>query len=103
MAVSRTVLVTGGSGGIGAEISRGFYENGDKVIIHYNKNEAAAKKLAREIGGEVIQADFSDIKSTTWNKWFSETCILDGLRDSSDILDAFEAGKEPCLKILKKS
>lgn len=55
----------------------------------------------RKAYSSIEEEDFSDIKSTTWNKWFSETCILDGLRDSSDILDAFEDGKEPCLKILK--
>lgn len=49
----------------------------------------------------VKEEDFNDVYSTSWNKLFSETCILDGLRNSSDILEPFEAGKEPCLRILK--
>ena len=49
----------------------------------------------------VNEEDFNDIYNTSWNTLFSETCILDGLRNSSDILEPFEAGKEPCLRILK--
>lgn len=49
----------------------------------------------------IREEDFNDIYNTSWNKWFSETCILDGLRDSSDIIEPFKAGKEPCMKILK--
>ena len=49
----------------------------------------------------VKEEDFNDVYNTSWNTLFSETCILDGLRNSSDILEPFEAGKEPCLRILK--
>lgn len=47
----------------------------------------------------VIEEDFNDIKNSNFNKWFGETCILDGLRSSSDIVDPFEIGREPCMKI----
>lgn len=49
----------------------------------------------------VKEEDFNDVYNTSWNVLFSETCILDGLRESSDILEPFAAGKEPCLRILK--
>ena len=49
----------------------------------------------------VKEDDFNDVYNTSWNTLFSETCILDGLRSSSDILEPFESGREPCLKILK--
>lgn len=60
-----TVLVTGGSGGIGAQMCRNFAAAGYKVAIHYFKSEATAKELAEEIvlgGGKAkaYKADISD-------------------------------------------
>ena len=45
----RVALVTGASGGIGAELSRGLAEAGAAVALHYATNEAAAAGLAAEI------------------------------------------------------
>jgi NAD(P)-dependent dehydrogenase (short-subunit alcohol dehydrogenase family) len=42
----KTVLVTGGSKGIGAAVVRRFAEAGADVCIHYGSNEKAAKELA---------------------------------------------------------
>lgn len=47
--MSKTVLVTGASGGIGSEICRIFAENGYDVIIQYQKNEAQALALKKEL------------------------------------------------------
>ncbi len=55
----RNVLITGASRGIGAAAARAFAENGDRVIINYNKSQEAAIKLAEEIGGTAIKADIS--------------------------------------------
>lgn len=49
----------------------------------------------------VREENFLDIYNTSYNKWLSETCILDGLREGSDILKPFISGKEPCLSIQK--
>ena len=43
----KKVLITGGSGGIGAGLVRAFCQNGDKVVFTYHKNLEAAKALAR--------------------------------------------------------
>lgn len=46
----KTVLVTGGSRGIGAATARAIAGAGGDVLIHYARNEAAARAVAHELG-----------------------------------------------------
>jgi 3-oxoacyl-[acyl-carrier protein] reductase len=46
----KTILVTGGSGGIGAEICRKFAADGFRVISTYRSDEVKAQKLINELG-----------------------------------------------------
>lgn len=55
----RNVVITGGSRGIGAAIARAFSKNGDRVFIIYEKNDAAAKKVAEACGAIPLKADIS--------------------------------------------
>lgn len=60
----KTVLITGASRGIGAQIARSFAASGYGVVINYNNSESAANCLLNEIkekGGNacVIKADIS--------------------------------------------
>ncbi len=59
-----SVIVTGASGGIGSEIARLFAKNGYGVILHYNKNEEKARRIAREIldRGGCVCAFGADLK-----------------------------------------
>jgi NAD(P)-dependent dehydrogenase (short-subunit alcohol dehydrogenase family) len=54
----RTVLVTGGSKGIGRAVAQRFAANGDRVIVHYRADEAAAQEtlesLAEIVGGHCV-------------------------------------------------
>ena len=66
------VLVTGASRGIGRAIAIGFAERGAKVIVHYNRNEDAARQTLDELDGNghmVAQAELGD---------------ADGIRDMVD-------------------
>ena len=49
MAVNKTVLITGASGGIGGACARAAAEAGWRVALHYHRNEAAARALADEL------------------------------------------------------
>ena len=54
----KTILVTGGTRGIGLAIARIFQQRGDRVCVTYSKDEENAK-LAKESGLEVYKADVS--------------------------------------------
>ncbi len=63
--MKRTVLITGGSRGIGRQMALDFGAAGYNVIINYNKSRDAAMEVvnelnAREIACQAIQADVSD-------------------------------------------
>ena len=54
------VLVTGGSGGIGAATARAFAAEGARVAVHFFRGREAAEALAEEIGGVAVGADLRD-------------------------------------------
>ena len=56
----RSVLITGGSRGIGAEAVRAFARLGDDVTFLYEKHHEAARAVAAETGARAICADVSD-------------------------------------------
>ena len=58
--MSRIALVTGGSRGIGAEISRQLKAAGRTVIANYGGNDAAAKAFNAETGIQVKKFDVGD-------------------------------------------
>ena len=61
-------LVTGASSGIGAATAAAFARRGDRVGVHYNSNEAGARRVVEAIrkeGGRALalQADLSQAES----------------------------------------
>ena len=56
----KRVLITGGSGGIGAGLVRAFCKNGDHVVFTYHHHLAAATKLAEETGAAALCVDLGD-------------------------------------------
>jgi len=53
----KNVLVTGGSGGIGAETVRQFAAAGDRVVFTYHRSETAADALRQETGAVPVRCD----------------------------------------------
>src|SRR5699024_2686610 len=61
--MTRTVLVTGSSRGLGATIVKTLAQQGFQVVINYHQSEDAAKELVTEIGDNkaiAIQADVTN-------------------------------------------
>ncbi len=61
--MSRRVLVTGASRGIGRAIARHFAEAGDRVGVHYGSSRSLAEEVAGSLPGEghvTVQADMAD-------------------------------------------
>lgn len=60
----KTVLITGGSRGIGARTAEVFADAGYTPIINYNNSSQKAIELAEKTGGIAVKADISDIGQT---------------------------------------
>ena len=55
-----TVVITGGSRGIGAAAVELFAARGHRVYFFYTQNEAAARTVAEKTGASAIRCDVSD-------------------------------------------
>jgi NAD(P)-dependent dehydrogenase (short-subunit alcohol dehydrogenase family) len=55
----RVALVTGGSNGIGAAVTRALARRGDKVVVA-DIDEAAGTRIAEEVGGTYVHTDVAD-------------------------------------------
>lgn len=66
--MSDYTLVTGGAKGLGAEICRTLAAQGHSILVHYNRSEHEAKKVAQKcrqhgVEADIIHGDFSTPQS----------------------------------------
>ena len=80
-----TVVITGGSRGIGAAAVRLFAARGEKVFFLYEKNHAAAQAVAAETGATAICCDVAD--KTAVSNAFSQIPAVDILICNAGIMD----------------
>ena len=71
----KTVVITGGSRGIGAAAVELFAARGDRVYFLYEKEHSCAQKVAEETGATPICCDVADKKQV--EKAFSQLPELD--------------------------
>ena len=64
--MAKTVFITGGSRGIGAECVRLFSENGYRVAFSYLNSEKEAKALCEKYGAIAYKADVADSCAITF-------------------------------------
>ena len=53
----KTVIITGGSRGIGAAAVRAFCARGDRVAFLYEKEDEKAQAIAAETGAQAVRCD----------------------------------------------
>ena len=81
----RTVVITGGSRGIGAAAVRRFTSEGDRVYFLYEKSTELAKAMEQETGAVGIQCDVSDEDAV--NAAFRQIGAVDILVNNAGIVD----------------
>lgn len=61
--MEKSVLITGGTRGIGAACAELFIKNGYTVYASYNKDEKSAKEISKKIGCKIFKMDITDRKT----------------------------------------
>jgi 3-oxoacyl-[acyl-carrier protein] reductase len=64
--MSRAVLVTGASRGIGRAVAQAFAQQGDRVAVHHRDSEALARQVLAGLPGDghtVVRADLADAEA----------------------------------------
>jgi 3-oxoacyl-[acyl-carrier protein] reductase len=59
----KVVMVTGASRGIGRAVAQKFADKGARIVVHYNRNRAAAEQTLNSLRGDshlLLQADLAD-------------------------------------------
>ncbi len=85
--MSKNVLITGGTRGIGAACSELFIKNGYTVYATYNNDGKSAEEIAKKLGVKIYKMDIKDRKSVkeTIAKIISDAGKIDVLINNAGI------------------
>lgn len=88
----KTVLVTGGSRGIGEAIVRAVAAAGAKVLLHYGRSRGAAEVIRDSIGAQdchLIQADLGEVAGAAalWQAASSAAARIDVVVNNAGIFE----------------
>lgn len=87
---NKTILVTGGSRGIGKAICLELAKKGSRIVVCYNNNKEMAELVAKECGHKsfALDLDVSDIESTNNAKNYlkEENVEIDVLINNAGVL-----------------
>jgi 3-oxoacyl-[acyl-carrier protein] reductase len=94
---NKTILVTGGSRGIGAAIVRAVASAGANVLLHYARNRKAAEAVRAEIGAArctLIEADLAkvDAAAQVWDAATKAASRIDALINNAGIFEPAPIG-----------
>ena len=88
----KTVLITGGTRGIGAACAEEFLKKGWSVVINFKSSAEKAENMAKSLGITAVQADISDsaavrkMHETLKSSGISIDCIVNNAGIASDRL-----------------
>lgn len=101
--MSKTVLITGGSRGIGEAMVRLFAERGWSVVFTFVSNAAAAHKVATDAGARAIRCDSGDEDSilALFEQLDGEGVALDALINNAGVSGPRRRAVEVTRKILE--
>ncbi|MFF3439644.1 SDR family NAD(P)-dependent oxidoreductase [Streptosporangium sp. NPDC002721] len=82
--MSRTIVITGGTNGIGKALARHHAERGD-LVIAVGSGEAGGERLRRDVpSARFVRADLSSVRQTR--------DLIERLRDDHPVIDALVLG-----------
>ncbi|MGB3308425.1 MAG: SDR family oxidoreductase [Nodosilinea sp.] len=86
-----TVLVTGGSRGIGEAIARTLHKSGAAILLHYSQGEAEANQIAADLGYErihVVQADLAvpGAALALWQQALAQCDVINAVVNNAAIM-----------------
>ena len=99
----RTALVTGGTRGIGAAVSRAFIKAGGRVIATYVKNDASAAAFKTDVDVDADRLDIVRLDSSDYDAveaFFKP--YVDGVRDLDIIVNNAGIRKDNALAMMPK-
>ena len=96
----KTILVTGGSRGIGEAIVRAVAAAGAKAVLHYGRSRSPAEAIQKSIGPEICQlvhADLAEVgaAAAVWQGACAAAARIDVVVNNAGIFEPISVDAPP--------